>query len=428
MLTNEVCENYVMILKNELVEALGCTEPIAIAYAAAKAKAVLGKQPKRMEIGCSGNIVKNVKGVVVPNTGGLIGIGAAAIAGVIGGDPDKELQVLESVKEEDHKEIRRLLNEDYCSVYHLKGVENLYIEAKVYSDDESAEVCISDSHTNIIRIVKNGQVIFEKQNEIHKKTSTGDRSLLNIKDIVEFADTVDLDEYKLRDLLRNQIEKNTAIAEEGLKNDYGVSVGKTLLKYYGNDVKVRAKAKAAAGSDARMSGCSLPVVINSGSGNQGITVTLPVVEYARELKVSEEKLMRALLISNLVSIHQKSLIGKLSAYCGAVSAATGSAAAITYLHGGDYEAISKTIINTTANVSGIVCDGAKPSCAAKIAAAVDAGILGHQLSTEGKVFRSGEGLVKDGVEATIKSIGRLGRKGMERTDVEIINIMLDKEA
>ena len=427
MLTKEIYDNYTAILKDELIEALGCTEPIAIAYAAAKAKAVLGKQPERIEIGCSGNIVKNVKGVVVPNTGGLIGIEAAAIAGVIGGDADRELQVLESVKKEQYEEIGRLIKEGYCSVYHLIGVENLYIEAKAYSGDESAEVCISESHTNVIKIVKNGQVIFEKENnDKEEQGPTGDTCLLNIKDIIEFADTVDLDEYELRDLLKNQIEKNTAIAEEGLKNDYGVSVGKTLLKYYGDDVKVRAKAKAAAGSDARMSGCSLPVVINSGSGNQGITVALPVVEYAMELKVSEEKLLRALIISNLVSIHQKSLIGKLSAYCGAVSAATGSAAAITYLHGGDYEAISKTIINTTANVSGIVCDGAKPSCAAKIASAVDAAILGHQLSTEGKVFRNGEGLVKDGVEATIESIGRLGRKGMEATDIEIIDIMLDK--
>jgi len=428
MLTKEVCENYILILKDELIEALGCTEPIAIAYAAAKAKAVLGKQPKRMEIGCSGNIVKNVKGVVVPNTGGLIGIDAAAIAGVVGGDADRELQVLESVKEEDYDEIRRLLKEDYCSVYHLQGVENLYIEAKVYSDEESAEVSIKDSHTNIIKIVKNGETLFQKEEDAKEDEVAvpGDTSLLNIKDIIEFADTVNLDE--VRDLLSNQIKRNTAIAEEGLKNDYGVSVGKTLLKYYGDDVKTRAKAKAAAGSDARMSGCSLPVVINSGSGNQGITVTLPVVEYARELKVSEEKLMRALIISNLVSIHQKSLIGKLSAYCGAVSAATGSAAAITYLHGGKYEDISRTIINTTANVSGIVCDGAKPSCAAKIASAVDAAILGHQLSMDGKVFKNGEGIVKDGVEATIKSIGRLGRKGMEGTDLEIIDIMLDKEA
>ena len=425
MLTKELYQNYIVILKSELIEALGCTEPIAIAYATAKAKAVLGKQPKRMEVGCSGNIVKNVKGVVVPNTGGLIGIAAAAIAGVVGGDSDKGLQVLESVRSEDYNKIKNLLEEDYCSVYHLKGVENLYITAKVFSDDESAEVNIKDSHTNIIKIVKNGEVLFENEAGDHNDlVSTGDRSLLNVKDIIEFAETVDLEE--LRELLTNQIQMNTAISEEGLKNDYGVSVGKTLLKYYGDDIKVRAKAKAAAGSDARMSGCSLPVVINSGSGNQGITVSLPVIEYARELNVSEEKLFKALIISNLVSIHQKELIGKLSAYCGAVSAAAGSGAGITYLHGGSYEDISKTIVNTIANVGGMVCDGAKPSCAAKIASAVDAAILGHQLSTQGSVFRNGEGLVKDGVEATIESLGRLGKIGMETTDIEIINIMLDK--
>ncbi|MGE5633307.1 MAG: serine dehydratase subunit alpha family protein [Caulobacteraceae bacterium] len=412
-------------MKSELIEALGCTEPIAIAYATAKAKAVLGKQPERMEVGCSGNIVKNVKGVVVPNTGGLIGIAAAAIAGVVGGDSDRGLQVLESVKDEQHEEIRRLIKEKYCDVYHLQGVENLYIEAKVYSGNESAEVCIENAHTNITKIVKNGKVLFEnKAGDHNDPEEAGDRSLLTIKDIIEFADTVNLDE--VRDILKNQIQMNTAISEEGLKNNYGVSVGKTLMKCYGDDVKIRARAKAAAGSDARMSGCSLPVVINSGSGNQGITASLPVIEYAKELKVSEDKLLRALIISNLTSIHQKALIGKLSAYCGAVSAAAGSGAGITYLHGGSYEEISRTIVNTIANVGGIVCDGAKPSCAAKIATAVEAAILGYQLSSQGRVFKGGEGLVKDGVEATIESFGRVGKRGMESTDVEIINIMLDK--
>lgn len=425
MLTKEVYENYILILKNELIEALGCTEPIAIAYATAKAKAVLGKQPQKIEVGCSRNIVKNVKGVVVPNTGGLIGIAAAAVAGIVGGDSDKKLQVLESVKSEHLNEIRELLRGDYCSVYHLKGVENLYIEAKVFSDDESAEVYIADSHTNIIKIVKNGDTLFEKSEggSINKET-TGDRSLLTIKDIIEFAETVDLKE--VRELLTNQINVNTAIAEEGLKNDYGVCVGKTLLIYNDNDVKVRARAMAAAGSDARMSGCSLPVVINSGSGNQGITASIPVIEYAKELKVSEEKLLKALIISNLSSIHQKTQIGELSAYCGAVSAAAGSGAGIAYLNGGGYEEISRTIINTIANVGGMVCDGAKPSCAAKISSAVGAAILGYQLSAQGKVFKNGEGLVKDGVEATIMSLGRLGKNGMEGTDIEIIDIMLGK--
>ncbi|AET67591.1 hypothetical protein Desor_1977 [Desulfosporosinus orientis DSM 765] len=425
MLTKEVYANYILILKTELIEALGCTEPIAIAYASAKARAVLGKRPERIEIGCSGNIIKNVKGVVVPNTGGLIGIDAAAIAGVVGGDPEKGLQVLESVKSEQYDEIRDLMKKGCCRVYHLKGVENLYIEAKVFSEDGSAEVYIEDSHTNIVKIVKAGKVLFEnKRGDENDPKTAGDKSLLNIKDIIGFSESVDLEE--LRELLTRQITVNTAIAEEGIKNDYGVSVGKTLLKYYGDDVSVRARAKAAAGSDARMSGCSLPVVINSGSGNQGITASIPVIEFARELGVSEEKLFRALIISNLASIHQKAQIGKLSAYCGAVSAAAGSGAGIAYLNGGGYEEISQTIINTIANIGGMVCDGAKPSCAAKISSAIGAAILGYQLSVQGKVFKNGEGLVKDGVEATIESLGRLGKKGMESTDLEIINIMLDK--
>jgi L-cysteine desulfidase len=425
MLNKEVIENYIMILKSELIEALGCTEPIAIAYATAKAKSVLRKVPERIEVGCSGNIVKNVKGVVVPNTGGLIGIDAAAIAGIIGGDSDRGLQVLESVKPEQYGTIKKLTEGDYCKVYHLKGVEKLYIEAKMYAGNESAEVYVEDAHTNIIKIVKNGKVLFENENgDRNDPESSGDKTLLNIKDIIEFAETVDLD--ILRELLERQVKVNTAIAEEGIRNDYGVGVGKTLLENYGSDVTIRARAMAAAGSDARMSGCSLPVVINSGSGNQGITVSIPVIEYARELKVNEEKLFRALIISNLAAIHQKAQIGNLSAYCGAVSAAAGSGAGIAYLNGGGYEEISSTIINTIANIGGMVCDGAKPSCAAKISSAVGAAILGYQLSAKGKVFRSGEGLVKGGVEETIKSFGRVGKKGMEGTDIEIINIMLDK--
>lgn len=425
MLTKEISENYISILKNNLVEALGCTEPIAIAYAASKATKILAKQPKRIEIWCSGNIVKNVKGVVVPNTNGLIGIGAAAIAGVVGGDADKGLNVLESVKSSDYDKIKKLLDDNYCSVHHLEGVENLYIIAKSFSDDESAEVYIKDSHTNIIKIIKNGEVLFENETGDHNDLAlTGDCSLLTVNDIIEFAETVDSEE--LRDVIENQILRNSAIAAEGLKNDYGVGVGKTLLKFFGDDISVRAGASAAAGSDARMSGCSLPVVINSGSGNQGITVSVPVIEYAKELKVSKEKLFKALIISNLVSIHQKNLIGELSAYCGAVSAAAGSAAGISYLYGGTYDDISGAIVNTIANVGGIVCDGAKPSCASKISSAVNAAILGNQLSMQGKTFKNGEGLVKDGVEATIESFGRLGKEGMKGTDVEIINIMLEK--
>lgn len=424
MLTKKVYDNYIAILKSELVPVLGFTEPIAVAYAVAKAKEVLGKDPERAEMWCSRNIIKNVKSVTVPNTGNLKGIDATAVAGIVGGMSERGLQVLENMNDDNIKEIKRLLDESFCSTHLIDGVENLYIVAKVFRGDDSAEICIKKSHTNICKIIKNGVVIIEKDDGSDEVSNSGDRSLLNIKSILEFADTVKLAD--IEDIISNQIYMNTAISDEGLKHSYGVNVGKTLLEFYGNDVKVRAKAKAAAVSDARMSGCSMPVVINSGSGNQGMTVSLPVIEYARELGVSNEKLYRALLVSNLTAIHQKTAIGRLSAYCSAVSAACGSGEAITYLHGGNYEDVSGTIVNTIANVGGIVCDGAKPSCAAKIASAVDAAIIAHHLSIKGKVFGSSEGLVKDSVEDTIESVGRMGSKGMKDTDIEILKIMINQ--
>lgn len=423
MLAKNIYDNYVAILKSELVPALGCTEPIAVAYASAKAADTLGMMPERAEVWCSGNIIKNVKGVTVPNTGNQKGVNAAAIAGILSGKADAGLEVLEGMSQKNIAKISELLRRDFCTTHLAEGVENLYIGVKVFAGNESAEVCIKTTHTNIVKIVKNGIVLYEKQEEEQASNpSKGDRSLLNVKDILEFADTVNLDDVS--SILTDQIQMNTAISKEGLCHQYGVNVGKTMLQCYGYDVKVRAAAKAAAGSDARMSGCSMPVVINSGSGNQGITVSLPVIEYANELKVSKEKMYRALVVSNLVAIHQKAEIGRLSAYCGAVSAACGSGAAITYLCGGDYDDVCRTITNTIANVGGIVCDGAKPSCAAKIAASIDAAILAHHLSFEGKAFASGEGLVKNDVEETIRSIGRMGRDGMKSTDVEILNIMI----
>lgn len=424
MLSKEKYNNYIAILKSELVPALGCTEPIAVAYAAAKAADTLGGMPERVEVWCSGNIIKNVKGVTVPNTGSQKGVNAAAVAGILSGKADAGLEVLEGMSSEKIAAIRELLQRDFCTTHLAQGVENLYIDVKVFAGEQSAEVCIKTTHTNIVKIIKNGAVLFEKQEKAQDSNPLqGDRSLLNVKDMLAFADTVNLDDVS--HILADQIQMNTAISKEGLCHQYGVNVGKTMLQCYGYDVKVRAAAKAAAGSDARMSGCSMPVVINSGSGNQGITVSLPVIEYANELKVTKEKMYRALVVSNLVAIHQKTAIGRLSAYCGAVSAACGSGAGITYLCGGDYDDVSRTIINTIANVGGIVCDGAKPSCAAKIAASVDAAILAHHLSFEGKAFASGEGIVKDDVEETIRSVGRMGRDGMKSTDVEILNIMID---
>lgn len=419
----ELYDKYVKILKHELVPALGCTEPIAIAYAAAKARDVLGCFPETMEMRCSGNIIKNVKGVTVPNSQGLKGIDAAAVLGVTGGDAHRELEVLESVTEADIAKTRELLERGFCTCSLIGQVENLYIVAKAVAGNEYAEVTIINRHTLITRIVKNGQVLFAMDVDEDSPEHV-DKSCLNVKDILEFANQVNIEDVK--EVLERQIQLNSAIAEEGLKHEYGVQVGRTLLDVYGDDVKTRARARAAAGSDARMGGCSLPVVINSGSGNQGMTVSLPVIEYAKELNAGEEMLYRALVVSNLISIHQKKYIGSLSAYCGAVSAACGSGAGITYLHGGNYEDISFTITNTIANVGGIVCDGAKPSCAAKIASAVDAAIMAHHLGMAHRAFQPGEGIVKEHVEDTIKSMGYIGRVGMRGTDTEILNIMIEK--
>ncbi len=415
-------DQYVSILKKELIPALGCTEPIAIAYASAVAKKALGCIPQKIIAACSGNIIKNVKSVTVPNSGNLKGIEAAATIGAIGGNPEKKLEVLTEVTEEDIKLAKELLKTDFCSVEVLNGVANLHIIVTAIADNDKALVEIVDTHTNIVRIEKNGEIIFMADVQKEEAGETVDWSLLNIESIIEFANVVKIEDVEK--VLSRQIEYNTSISNEGLAHQYGANIGKTLLNEYGNSIKVRAKAKAAAGSDARMSGCILPVVINSGSGNQGMTVSLPVIEYAKELGVSKEKLYRALVVSNLIAIYLKSGIGRLSAYCGAVSAACGSGAAITYLYGGDYEHICKTIVNTLANVSGIVCDGAKPSCAAKIASSLDAAIMAHYLSMQDESFISGEGLVKDDVEKTIESIGRLARDGMKETDVEVLKIMV----
>lgn len=420
----ELYDNYCRILEAELVPALGCTEPIAIAYAAAKAREVMGVFPDRIEMSCSGNIIKNVKGVTVPNSGGLKGIDVAATLGVVGGDAASQLEVLEKVTKEDIDRTRELVKGGFCTCSLAEDVENLYIVARVWGQGHSAEVTIINRHTYITRIVKDGQVIFERSLGMEGEKSAVDRSRLNVRDILQFADQVEIED--VRKVLERQVKYNTAIAEAGLSKSYGAQVGRTLLQYFGSDVKVRARAKAAAGSDARMSGCSMPVVINSGSGNQGMTVSLPVIEYARELNLSQEALYRALVVSNLIAIHQKKYIGSLSAYCGAVSAACGAGAAITYMTGGTYEEVSRTIVNTIANVGGIVCDGAKSSCAAKIASAVDAALLAHYMGMVHRCFQPGEGIVEEDVEKTIKNMGYIGRVGMKNTDTEILNIMIDK--
>lgn len=415
-------ENYLSVLNRELIPALGCTEPVAIAYAAAKARSVLGQFPERMVIRCSGNIIKNVKGVTVPNSNGLRGVDVAAVLGVVGGDAERELEVLEGITPAHIKKTKELLAANFCRCEHQREVENLYISAAVFAGEHFAEVTMINRHTLITKIVHDGEILYSR--ELSEESSRVDWALWSVKDILVFAEEVDI--AKVQNILDRQIEMNTRVSKEGLSKNYGAQVGKTLLEIYGDNLETRARAKAAAGSDARMGGCSMPVVINSGSGNQGITITLPIVEYAMEWKVPKETLYRALLIGNLISIYQKHFIGNLSAFCGAVTASSGVGAAITYMAGGGYEKISQTITNIAGNVGGIVCDGAKASCAAKIASAVDAAILGHRLSMKGLGFHAGEGIVQKDVDETIRSIGYVGCVGMKQTDVEILKIMLDK--
>lgn len=415
---------YVNILKEELVPAMGCTEPIAIAYAAALARKTLGKMPDSVVLKISGNIIKNVKSVVVPNTGGLRGIAAAASAGIIAGNPDKELEVISEVTKEQIDEIIKYLETAKFDISPSESGFVFDIQITVENADDSAFVQIAGSHTNVIKLTKNGECLVNK--EFAEGTTGGetDHTLLDVEDIIEFANTVGIED--VREVISRQIEYNTAIAEEGLSGKWGANIGTVLLDAYGDEVHTRAKAWAAAGSDARMSGCERPVVINSGSGNQGMTASLPVIVYAKELGVSEEKMIRALVVSNLITIHLKTGIGKLSAYCGATSAGCGAGAGITYLYGGGANEIAHTIVNAVAINSGMICDGAKPSCAAKIASAVEAGLLGMQMQKRNEQFYGGDGIVIKGVENTIANVGRLASIGMRKTDEEIILMMTGK--
>lgn len=415
-------DNFIDILNEELVMALGCTEPIAIALAAAKAREILGEMPEQLIAECSGNIIKNVKGVTVPTTGNMKGIETSAILGAVGGDANRNLEVLTSVRPEHIERTRELLSQKICKVVLEKGVENLYIKMTAIKGNDRAIVTIADSHTNIIRIEKNAQVLFEKDSKQASLQKKLDRSNLSVKNIYDFANTVDIE--KIKPVLDRQIKCNMEIAKEGMTNKYGTAVGQTLIKYYGDSINTRVKAYAAAGSDARMSGCVLPVVINSGSGNQGMTVSIPVIMYAEHLGASDEKLYRALALANLLGIHQKSGIGKLSAYCGAVSAGCAAGAGIAYLHEQPLSVIEDTITNSLANVSGIVCDGAKPSCAAKIASSIDAALMGYMMAQEGDSFSPGEGLVTKDIENTIKNIGLMAKEGMRETDIEILTLMI----
>ena len=431
-----VIEAYNGILKKELVAAMGCTEPIAIAYAAARCREILGRMPEKCHVRCSGNIVKNVMGVTVPNSGGMKGIDVAATLGVLGGDAGRDLEVLQSITEDHIRQATALLEQGFCSCSLEQGVENLYILIRLTAGEEEAVVEIRSYHKNITLVEKNGEVLYKQERsctEVAVKDDP-DKALLNIADILEYAEH--LDEEIVR-LMEYQLSNNLAIAKAGLEHPYGAQVGRTLLQgvkeLTGETARTAAKAYAAAGSDARMNGCAMPVVINSGSGNQGLTVSLPVKVYAQAYGISKERMLRSLAVSNLIAIHQKQYIGSLSAYCGAVSAACGAGAAIAYLLGEEltaeelYRQVADTVTNTIATVGGMVCDGAKSSCAAKIATAVDCAITAWELSRGGHVFQPGEGLVMDSVEDTIESVGRMGREGMHATDLEILQIMLRED-
>ncbi len=414
---------YINILKEELVPAMGCTEPICLAYAAAKAREVLNAIPDRVEILASGNIIKNVKSVIVPNTNGMKGLKASVAIGIIGGNADKELEVIANVTAEQKQETQKFLDEVPMTIKHIDCQEQLDVTVKLYKGDDSASVRISGFHTNIVHIEKNNETIFKSDTISAPNEELTDRSILSMEGIYDFANSVEIEDVK--DILKRQLDYNKAISDEGLRNDWGANIGSLLLNNYGNDVKIKAKAWAAAGSDARMNGCELPVIINSGSGNQGITVSMPVLAYAKEYNIEEDRIYRALVVSNLTAIHQKTMIGRLSAYCGAISAGCAAACGVAYLLGENLETISKTLSNSLAITSGVICDGAKASCAAKIATAVEGGLIGYQMCKNAKNFCDEDGIIGKGVEKTIQNVGTLASKGMRETDKVIIGIMTE---
>lgn len=423
-LCKDDCCNFEAILKEELLTALGCTEPIAIAYGAAKARELLGAVPESMTVECSGNLIKNARAVVVPMTVELRGIEAAAVLGAVGGDPSRELEVLTTVTEADLELTKELLAKKACEVRLLETSAKLHIIIRCRRGGDDSVVEIMHEHNHIVHMEKNGQTVYDVPHDPDAVGENGaDRSCLTLEKIVAYGRTADLS--GVMEVLDKQIACNSAIAQEGLTGQWGEMVGQTLLDVYGNSVGIRARAAAAAGSDARMNGCEMPVVINSGSGNQGITVSVPVIEYAKELGSSHDELCRALAVSNLVAIMQKYKVGRLSAFCGAVSAGTAAACGIAFLQGADADILGVIITNALGNIGGVVCDGAKSSCAAKISSSIEAGLMGYEMAKRGRVFRPGEGLVKDRYDQTIDSFCRMARNGMESTDEEILRIMVE---
>lgn len=417
-----IYRQYLDILHEELRPAMGCTEPIALAYAGAKARELLGRLPERVEANVSGNIIKNVKSVIVPNTDGLHGIGPAICAGVVAGKAEKQLEVISQVSREEQLLLKQFLSETPVEIRQAESDLIFDIDLRLFAGENTARVRIVNHHTNIVRLEKNGEVILDLPVTESSEDHLTDKSCLSIEKIVEFADN--LNTADVADCVGRQIQYNMAIAEEGLRNSWGANVGSVILHRQGQTVEKRACAYAAAGSDARMSGCEMPVIIISGSGNQGITASVPVVIYGRELGASEEEILRAVAVSDLVTIHQKTGIGRLSAYCGAISAGCGAGAGIAYLQGGGVRGVAHAVVNAVAILSGTICDGAKPSCAAKIAAAVEAGILGYDMYMDGQQFYGGDGIITKGADKTLTNIGRLAREGMRETDRTILEIML----
>ena len=421
---DQLYRQYLQILREELRPAMGCTEPIALALAGAKARALLGALPDRVDVAVSGNIIKNVKSVVVPNTGGMHGIRPAVCAGIVAGDPDRDLQVISGITQEDQQNIRQFMEQAEIRIHPSDSELIFDIDLHLSSGQSSVRLRIVNHHTNFVYMEKNGEVLLDLPVAESSEDHLTDKSCLSIERIVEFADVLDVED--VRGLVGEQVVCNVAIAEEGIRNSWGANIGSVLLKTQGSLLSKKAAAYAAAGSDARMSGCEMPVIILSGSGNQGITASVPVAVYARELGYTEEQMLRAVTLSDLVTIHQKTGIGRLSAYCGAISAGCGAGAGIAYLQGGKYHAVAHTVVNAIAILSGTICDGAKPSCAAKIAAAVDAGILGWSMYNEHQQFYGGDGIVTKGVDKTVDNVGRLAREGMRETDKTILKIMLDE--
>jgi len=417
-------EEFINILREELVPAKGCTEPISVAFAGAKAREILGNIPDKVEIAASGNLIKNIRCVTVPNTNNLVGIEASVISGIVGGDSSLELEVISNLKPKHLKLVNQIILKDIVRVSLLETNLNLHFILKAYHLNDYVEIEIKNLHTNIVKITKNDKVIFEKDNvkEEYFGVET-DRKNLTVENILDFSNSVEID--LLKDLLDKQIKYNMAIAKKGLSKDFGVSIGQTILKH-DQSIYSKIKAYAAAASEARMSGCSLPVITNSGSGNQGLATSIPVVLFAKHLKVSKEKMYRALILSNLLTIYQKSFIGRLSAFCGAISASVSSGATFTYLSNGDLKQIKMTLTNALANVSGVVCDGAKPSCASKIATGLDAAILGHFLAMENHQYNPLTGILKNSADETILAVGKMASEGMKDTDKVILGLMLEK--